>query len=1383
MVTAASVSPLSQPEDMGQVNEKLSQMSTLATRSISATESSCPKPRDDGSPTSIDSSTSTLKEEGSAENIPVLVDSMNSILPSSRKFVKSPPLITSSSEVIGSKLKKAESAENEQDLLNEKNKVNKVEITKKEVVSREGNKEMDKMEDKKESKLNNKNIDISKNADAKNLNEVNSNITEVVVRSTFEEKSSRCDRLKSKTDEGRNSPDNKRPGTDVDTSDKTSYRNRSSTSRAGSHSGSRASSFDTKELKKETRYGKNASEELTKSKDHISSSSNVEALSSTRNVSDEVPPPSASSLLVDPSTSCSRSSARSPSTVESIPSSRSTTTSAIGRYKSGLNDEKYNDSTTSIARENTSQSSTQKGMQKSGEERPRSRGASDLGDSRKILQDKSEQFGRPNSRNSQPKEGSYDSTQGSQKSSSLDERPKSRSVVQDLSKDPPSSEQECALSEKEISLREKRMQRKKRRGNVEEKVGFLLTKAKQLPKQQTSTEEFPESSNGSEQKRPVNVSPSSTTSSSNLGVVKSLSSPKAVHRPTTPDVVSSMATNTLSRLEKRRKSEGMNPIPHDLIAGDAVKEETLLEEEGGITESESSISLDITLVLSKEVNECTKKEEEAICPVKLADVLTKVKKSRDGEEEKEKDVTMKLSASGNDIFEKQSHEALRQSANSSPVKGIYSTQDSSSLNATSSTVDLEGRSDKPSCRPSFSTVDREEKADKPSSHPSSSAVDREERGDKPSSRPTSRSGYRQNSLEKENVGARSKPSSPLPHNSKYTSCTSNAFTSGNSPFTAEETRPYTSVLRKTDNGRRDTLPASSLSSLARSPIDRVWKDESSTASSPIRRLSANPVRGGGGVSERRSTVSAVAPCANEARSTSPSFRRKENNLNTSDVGSNSSTKSPLSSSRASGLTISKMEARTSTEQGEMLPKNTRSCPDSSSSLGDSEGKTSSANKSHTSAMRGASGVVQFGLNGGSHMTSSSKNKESSMPNGQSTSPASSLSSKTFVPSGGKSEVARKSKRGEVLLGHAQPSPKRKFVKREEMVIKADDSSCSTYPATSAVHVVNTDAKQSHPTVGITTPEVVVQSLNVANQPPSAKSAGSVSLPLGDNVTIRHKHPLATEKRKSWRQTPEISPDVVDMILNGDLFECEEDMCEKPLRQKLATCIEEDEDAVPIRKFLPHGSGGLSQSVKLTSSIKTPTRGSPDSAHRYTPTSSSQSNQEKRSIKMRYSKSEENNKADIPQFTRNSDFSQSLDYGNDTCSPLPDPITISKDMQSDSISRLHANFISHSCSTPDLTQIAGETKKGAKAKRVDRSNTRRLLGRVRVDTYLESTSSLNQRGDAPSSPHRRSGTVVLNSPRHSGSSLSSRILSSFSRWGERDRDKDVEIKCQGSRTLK
>ncbi len=137
-------------------------------------------------------------------------------------------------------------------------------------------------------------------------------------------------------------------------------------------------------------------------------------------------------------------------------------------------------------------------------------------------------------------------------------------------------------------------------------------------------------------------------------------------------------------------------------------------------------------------------------------------------------------------------------------------------------------------------------------------------------------------------------------------------------------------------------------------------------------------------------------------------------------------------------------------------------------------------------------------------------------------------------------------------------------------------------------------------------------------------------------------------------------------------------------------------------------------------------------------------------------------------------------------PTPDPLSNSMVNMKDPFLRTRVNSLSHSRSTPDLSEITGGAKR---ARRVERSNSKRKLGRTRADAYLDSSSPPAD-GQGQTSPNRKSGSVSF-SPKHgSGSSLTSRILagtginraiSSFNRKSEKD---VVENRSRGgTRTLK
>ena len=559
------------------------------------------------------------------------------------------------------------------------------------------------------------------------------------------------------------------------------------------------------------------------------------------------------------------------------------------------------------------------------------------------------------------------------------------------------------------------------------------------------------------------------------------------------------------------------------------------------------------------------------------------------------------------------------------------------------------------------------------------------------SRPGSRTRTRDTSEAKPAANRTSKPSSPTssrPLTSKYTSCTENAFTSKNSPFAAAETRPYTSVLRPSSSSSR------SLSSLTRSPVDQAWRESSSSG----RRLSATPIRG------HLSESSDVSSEKNEEEK----YRRKSDQV----IGNR-----PVSP------------------------------------LGKQDGRVSPKSASPTKVFFPA--------------------KEKVLSEFSSATPHSSTeSSPSHVP---KSPLRK-----------TPPSVRRGYVKREQTLIDRIDERV-TSPLQSQNNTLPDPAG----------PEIIVRAPSVSNSSKNTKEAASIAA----GVKLREKpsvpNHLQQKSRASWRQTPVISPDVVDMILKGEIFDAdaEEDICSNlySVSKKLEMCVEEEE---PVKKFSPTGSRSGSRTGNRTPILKTSKSNSPDQTPPMVKRVSIDSDSilaEDRNTRPRrkFLSSEERSHTLTSLASPSSALSPSED--DDRVTSPPDPLSTSMDMRGvnqDFAPRLRVSSLSHSQSTPDLTELLTQgSKKGAKAKRVERSNSKRLLGRIRVDTYVSGSSGSQTSGDIPLSPRHRSGTASF-SPRHSGSSLSSRILagtginrafSSFSRRSERDRNS--ESRSRGSRTLK
>lgn len=324
------------------------------------------------------------------------------------------------------------------------------------------------------------------------------------------------------------------------------------------------------------------------------------------------------------------------------------------------------------------------------------------------------------------------------------------------------------------------------------------------------------------------------------------------------------------------------------------------------------------------------------------------------------------------------------------------------------------------------------------------------------------------------------------------------------------------------------------------------------------------------------------------------------------------------------------------------------------------------------------------------------------------------------------------------------------------------------------------------------PEIIIRSPTVSD---SSKKTSTPKVNLSGTamVRLREKSPVSNILKQSWRQTPVISPDVVDMILKGEIFDADGEY-DNDGNKKLDTCIEEDESA---KTFSPTESRTESRVGRHTPILKTSKSNSPDQ----TPV--------KVSIKSEPIVSEDC----LPVYRPRRKFlsadersctvdaipspGSTLSPDEDRVSSAPDPdlLSASMDMRGvnmqDNFSRLRTPSLSHSRSTPDLTEITSQAVKGAKAKR---SNSKRRFGRVRVDTYVNSSSSSPQSSTDPTSPRHMSGSASF-SPKHSASSLSSRFLagtrinqalSSFSRRSEKgksEKEKISESRSRGSRTLK
>ena len=126
----------------------------------------------------------------------------------------------------------------------------------------------------------------------------------------------------------------------------------------------------------------------------------------------------------------------------------------------------------------------------------------------------------------------------------------------------------------------------------------------------------------------------------------------------------------------------------------------------------------------------------------------------------------------------------------------------------------------------------------------------------------------------------------------------------------------------------------------------------------------------------------------------------------------------------------------------------------------------------------------------------------------------------------------------------------------------------------------------------------------------------------------------------------------------------------------------------------------------------------------------------------------------------------------------DPFTSSMDRHGGGggLGRLRANSLVMSRSTPDLTQLLGDGKREAKAKKVGRSNSRRLLGRSRLDSYVTTSSSQystsNQHSSTPAAGSASPSVSKSSSKTLPGRFLSGSVINkAFSSFRSRDSGRD------------
>ncbi len=322
-----------------------------------------------------------------------------------------------------------------------------------------------------------------------------------------------------------------------------------------------------------------------------------------------------------------------------------------------------------------------------------------------------------------------------------------------------------------------------------------------------------------------------------------------------------------------------------------------------------------------------------------------------------------------------------------------------------------------------------------------------------------------------------------------------------------------------------------------------------------------------------------------------------------------------------------------------------------------------------------------------------------------------------------------------------------------------------------------------------------------------KTTPTLKLPsTSSDIPIRQKSPIPDRMKvvkANRRMTPVISIDALDAILRGEIPEDE-----------LVTVEGEEGDSTLSGTFLSQRKTALEACPEEDESQKSPERARRHSPHpdptRAQVTSSSSPSGHQTMILVETSPDRPRSpekRANAKSPTSRRDFTESLSVHNvserrqdkeasgrfhsvsglspdKALSPkspaTPDPFSCSFDAKT-MPSRLRAQSMMHSRSTPDLTEIGGRndgntTKKG---KRVERSSSRRLKNRfTRLgggDSYITDTSVHHSSHNSS----YRSGRGTLPTKMLSGSSIS-QAFSPFSRK-HRERDSNKSSRVLGSNT--
>ena len=294
------------------------------------------------------------------------------------------------------------------------------------------------------------------------------------------------------------------------------------------------------------------------------------------------------------------------------------------------------------------------------------------------------------------------------------------------------------------------------------------------------------------------------------------------------------------------------------------------------------------------------------------------------------------------------------------------------------------------------------------------------------------------------------------------------------------------------------------------------------------------------------------------------------------------------------------------------------------------------------------------------------------------------------------------------------------------------------------------------------PAIVLQPPNPSE---SSKSDDTSPKVTRRDIRVRPKSPISDVMKQikaNRRKTPVISEDALAAILSGDIpdEEIPDNTC--PLspsqtgdpRMTLETCPEEDEE--PKQYF-----SSPSRSRKNTS---------PDSSSSSERTLSPQQQTPEKRVTISSEPcirrvGKRHTLIDMRERTKSlTSFSpeRSLSPTSPETIPEEEEFPTKSNLLALPISRLRSSSLVMSRSTPDLTELLGPKKKDRKARRIERSNSKR---RVKGDSYVTST--------IPNSTYN----PLQSSNAHTASRSSSRILSGTriskftSAFSRKDKDKD------------